>query len=110
LRLDAGSKGCETDSLIDIYFTDCFNVPREALDSFGAFDVSLVNDLPLFVDPFLLFNSDDATYQGLHDEIIRYMRFLKEVASKGTLAPRLLDAWFTFPEGQAELVRLQSRR
>ncbi len=70
----------------------------QALDAYGAFDISLVNDLPLFVDPFLLFNSDDPTYQGLHDEIIRYMRFLRDVSQQGTIAPRLLDAWFTFPE------------
>jgi hypothetical protein len=65
--------------LINIYFTDFFGVPPDALEEYGAFDVSLVGDLPLFVDPFLLFNSENPAYQALHSEIIRYMRFLKDV-------------------------------
>jgi hypothetical protein len=44
---------------VGIYFSDIFGVDPETLDQYGAFDVSLVNDLPLFVDPFLLFNSDN---------------------------------------------------
>ena len=39
------------------FFTDFFKVSKKALRSYGAFDVSLINDLPLFVDPFLLFHS-----------------------------------------------------
>ena len=31
----------------------------------GALDISVVSDLPLFVDPFLLFNSENAEYQAL---------------------------------------------
>lgn len=81
-----------------IYFTDFFEVSTDALDAYGAFDVSLINDLPLFVDPFLLFNSENPDYQRLHEEIIRYMRFLKEVAVEEGIAEPLLDAWFTFPE------------
>ena len=37
-------------------------------------DVSLISDLPLFVDPFLLFNSDKPQYRQLHDQIIEYVR------------------------------------
>jgi hypothetical protein len=35
---------------------------------------------PLFVDPFLLFNSDKADYQELHREILRYLGFLRDKA------------------------------
>jgi len=83
---------------VNIYFSDYFSVAPEALDAYGAFDVSLVNDLPLFVDPFLLFNSDDYVYQGLHDQIIEYMRFLKRVALDEEIPDGLKSAWFTFPE------------
>lgn len=83
---------------MDIYFTDFFGVSPDVLEDYGAFDVSLIRDLPLFVDPFLLFNSENVTYQRLHEEIIEYMRFLKEVSCEGELAPDLLSAWFTFPE------------
>jgi hypothetical protein len=50
-----------------LYFSDFFEVDEAALDDHGAFNVSLVSDLPLFIDPFLLFNSKKATYQALHD-------------------------------------------
>jgi hypothetical protein len=32
-----------------------------------------VSDLPLFIDPFLLFNSDKPEYRRLHDSIIDYL-------------------------------------
>lgn len=83
---------------MSIFFSDFFNVSQEIVEEYGAFDVSLINDLPLFVDPFLLFNSGKPTYQQLHKEIIRYMRFLKEVSLSGGIHPRLIDAWFRFPE------------
>lgn len=84
--------------MTDIYFSDVFGVNHAALESYGAFDVSLVNDLPLFVDPFLLFNSEKEEYQQLHDGMIRYMRFLKDVSLSETLRSGLIQAWFTFPE------------
>lgn len=81
-----------------IYFSDFFGVPPDTLDAYGAFDISLINDLPLFVDPFLLFNSEKPEYQALHASIIGYMRFLKAAATEGELHPNLIDAWFRFPE------------
>lgn len=55
---------------IRIYFSDFFDVDRDKIESYGAFNISLINDLPLFVDPFLLFNSENKTYQELHRKII----------------------------------------
>jgi hypothetical protein len=81
-----------------IYFSQFVGVSSKSVDDYGAFDISLVNDLPLFVDPFLLFNSEETTYQDLHAGIIRYMLFLKEESLGGTLSPPLVDAWFTFKE------------
>jgi hypothetical protein len=63
--------------MTEIYFSDYFSLSPDVMEEYGAFDVSLVNDLPLFVDPFLLFNSENAVYQQLHNGIIDYMRFLK---------------------------------
>lgn len=81
-----------------IYFSDFFEVASEVLEEYGAFNVSLIGDLPLFVDPFLLFNSENATYQDLHTEIIRYMRFLKEITLAGPVPEALVDTWFAFRE------------
>jgi hypothetical protein len=83
---------------IRIYFSDVFEVSPETLESYGAFDVSLINDLPLFIDPFLLFNSTKPEYKQLHDEIISYLRFLRDKAAEGSVTPGLLEAWFTFRE------------
>ena len=81
-----------------VHFTDFFEVDPRELEKYGAFNISLVNDLPLFIDPFLLFNSSKARYQTLHAEIIRYMRFLRDRAAAGEVDRGLLRAWFHFPE------------
>ena len=81
-----------------IYFSDVFGISPDVLEKYGAFDVSLINDLPMFVDPFLLFNSSTSTYQGLHTKIINYLKFLRDKAAEGHLNDGLLEAWFTFRE------------
>jgi len=80
-----------------IYFSDFFGITPSSIKDYGAFDISLINDLPLFIDPFLLFNSDNPRYQQLHTEIIRYMLFLKQQSSI-QLPKGLVEAWFHFPE------------
>ena len=84
--------------MTEIYFSDYFGVAPELVEEYGAFDVSLINDLPLFIDPFLLFNSENQTYQALHTQIIDYMRFLKEVSLGGEVQLPLMREWYTFPE------------
>ena len=83
---------------MNIYFSDVFEVSPASLEKHGAFNISLISDLPLFVDPFLLFNSKKSEYQRLHEEIIRYLRFLKDRATTTELNPGLLNAWYRFPE------------
>ena len=66
-----------------IYFSDFFGLEPEVLEEYGAFNIALVNDLPLFVDPFLLYDSKNAVYKGLHEEIITYLCFLRDRAVAG---------------------------
>lgn len=80
------------------YFSDQFQVEPETLEAYGALNISLIADLPLFIDPFLLFNSDDAEYQALHEQIIQYLKFLRDKAAKGVIDPALLASWYCFPE------------
>ncbi len=80
------------------YFSDWFNVDPGLLDKYGAFNISLINDLPLFIDPFLLFTSQKDEYRKLHDEIIEYLRFLRDQAVEGTVDEGLLHSWYCFPE------------
>lgn len=81
-----------------IYFSDFFRISPAPLEEYGAFDVSLVSDLPLFVDPFLLFNSEDPTYRQFHDDIIYYLRFLRDKSLSGSVSSGLLRAWYQFKE------------
>lgn len=81
-----------------IYFSDFFDVSPEIIEKYGAFDPSLINDLPLFVDPFLLFNSKRPEYQILHDEIIKYVAFLRDRSEEKGISKGLIKAWFLFPE------------
>lgn len=80
-----------------VYFSDRFNVSPQALDDYGAFDISVVSDLPVFIDPFLLFNSDKEQYQALHDQILDYLCFLRDHAHE-PLEPGRIKSWYTFSE------------
>lgn len=52
------------------FFSDTFGVPEQTLADYGALDISLVADVPLFIDPFLLFTSQKDEYKGLHEDIV----------------------------------------
>lgn len=81
-----------------IYFSDVFGVSPEVVDNYGAFNIALINDLPLFIDPFLLFDSEDAKYTVLHDEIIRYLKFLRDRAVADELTEGNISHWLLFRE------------
>lgn len=82
---------------MELYFSDYFKVGSETLQNYGTFNISVVSDLPLFIDPFLLFNSEKPEYQKLHEDIIEYLVFLRNEASP-TLDPGLIKAWYRFKE------------
>lgn len=84
---------------LNIYFSDFFNIDSDAIEAYGAINISLINDLPLFVDPFLLFNSEKEEYQRIHKEIIRYLLFLQEQSSiYKYLNKGVMSSWYLFPE------------
>jgi hypothetical protein len=83
---------------IKLYFSDFFEIDPKIIEDYGAFNISLVNDLPLFVDPFLLFTSEKKEYQQLHDKIIAYVTFLKDVSQQTGIQKGLLKSWFNFSE------------
>lgn len=84
--------------MIKIYFSDYFNIKPDMIEKYGAFNISLITDLPLFVDPFSLFNSRKKTYERLHQEIIRYLRFLRDKSMRGQINEGLLKGLYTFRE------------
>jgi hypothetical protein len=88
----------QASKVMNIYFSDFFGVSRAQLRKYGAFNISLLADLPLFVDPFLLFNSKRRKYRNLHEQMIKYLRFLRDKSATGDLPAGLLQAWYRFPE------------
>ena len=82
-----------------IYFSDFFNIDPNVLENYGAFNISLLNDLPLFIDPFLIFCSENEEYQNLHSNIVSYMMFLRDQAQEvPTPSQGMLAAWYLFRE------------
>lgn len=63
---------------LKIYFSDFFNVTHTTINEYWALDISLIYDNPAFVDPFLIFFSTKEEYKKLHNEIIKYISYLKE--------------------------------
>src|SRR6266567_3548468 len=84
---------------MNLYFADVFKVKPKTIERYGAFNISLVSDLPLFIDPFLLFNSKKRRYRQLHDRIIEYLAFLRDKSvAQQEQNEGLLRAWYFFPE------------
>ena len=63
-----------------IYFSDVFGVDPSVLAQYGALNICPWVDIPLFIDPFLLFASEKPEYQALHKQIINYLVYLREHA------------------------------
>lgn len=84
---------------IKVYFSDYFDIEEDVIESYGAVNISLINDLPLFIDPFLLFNSTDSEYQKIHHEMIDYLLFLQRQPEKHPKLPSgMRKAWYSFSE------------
>lgn len=82
-----------------IYFSDLFGVSKDIVEAEGFFNISLLNDLPLFIDPFLIFCSENAEYQELHIEIIKYMVFLRDYSIQHPIPSKeMLESLYRFPE------------
>lgn len=80
-----------------MFFSEYFEIEPNLLHEYGAVDISLICDMPLFVDPMLIFNSDNPEYKRLHESIIQYFHFLAAKASGG-LQSNEIKAWFMFSE------------
>lgn len=52
----------------------------------------------MFIDPFLLFNSEKPEYQALHGEMIKYLKFLRDKSIGSALDKGSMYAWYIFKE------------
>lgn len=80
------------------FLSDHFGIDENVFEEYGALNVSVVNDLPLFIDPFLLFHSEKSEYVELHEKIIQYLVFLRDRAAEGSVSEGQLQNWYCFPE------------
>ncbi|MDO8412487.1 MAG: hypothetical protein Q7S51_01710 [Gallionellaceae bacterium] len=78
-----------------LLFSDYFEIDASVLDQYGALNICIESDLPLFIDPFLLFASDKAEYRALHDKIVGHLINLKQLA---VINPQADLHLFQFPE------------
>lgn len=78
-------------------FSEKFKVEKNKIEEYGAIDISLVCDIPLFIDPMLIFNSEKEEYQELHKNIIKYFHFLAK-KSEQKLEKSDIKTWYTFNE------------
>lgn len=81
-----------------VYFTDYFNIDEDILEKYGAFNISLINDLPLFIDPFLLYGSENPDYQTMHQSILSYLSFLQSKSQRGNITDTEISSWYKFSE------------
>lgn len=80
-----------------MFFSEYYEIDSSIIEEYGAVDISFVCDIPLFIDPMLIFNSEKEEYRILHEKIIKYFHFLYTKATAG-LSPKELKAWFEFNE------------
>jgi hypothetical protein len=78
-----------------LLFNEYFDIDQDLVDQHGALNICLEADLPLFVDPFLLFSSTNPAYQALHDKIVVHLILLRELAVDN---PSIGLTLFKFPE------------
>lgn len=80
-----------------MYFSEYFNINRQSIEDYGAIDINLICDLPLFIDPMLIFNSSKQEYVDLHNAIIHYFHFLAKKSEQG-LNTGDITTFFNFSE------------
>ena len=83
---------------LKIYICDHININESVLETYGALNISLFSDFPLFIDPFLLFENGKEEYKKLHVEILRYVGYLRDRVLENNLSKGDIQHLFYFPE------------
>lgn len=64
-----------------LLFSNYFEINDSTLEKYGALNICLSSDLPMFIDPFLLFASKKQEYQILHKKVVEHLLILKKYAT-----------------------------
>ena len=88
-------------------FSELFNIDKAVLSEYGAVDISLHSDTPLFIDPLLIYRNDNPEIKKLYSEIVKYLLFLKK-KSVQTLTPKEINYYYSFKEVKQNWLGLSS--
>ena len=80
-----------------VLFSDYFNVDKTIISEYGAVNISLFADTPLFIDPLLVFNNEDPEIKCLYEKISSYLKFLNKIASNNPSEDEI-QYYFRFKE------------
>ncbi|WP_026706633.1 hypothetical protein [Flavobacterium soli] len=80
-----------------LLFSDYFDIDQSVINQYGALNICLSADMPLFIDPFLLFASEDEEYKKLHQNLIDHILILKDIAIEDKESAEN-NSIFRFPE------------
>ena len=78
-------------------FSDYFNVDKKHIDDYGAVNISLFADTPLFIDPLLIYNNADPKIADSYSMISNYLKYLNNI-SKRELSKEEINYYFKFKE------------
>lgn len=82
-----------------MYFNEYFDVEVEKMNNYGALNISLDNDLPLFIDPMLLFVSENEEFHTWHTKLVKYIIFLASLKHNNeSFSESIINTYFTFKE------------
>ena len=81
-----------------LLFSEYFEIDKNVLEEHDVFDISLYYDSPVFIDPFLLFYNEDKILQNVHQNILDYFSFLKNVTLNHQKSTALISEFFLFQE------------
>lgn len=84
-----------------MYFSECFSI--NPTDDDDWFDPILGTDTKLFVDPFLIFQETDSSWEGAHQQLINHFNVCFKLIAEGNRDPRTVAykkaiALLQFPE------------
>lgn len=79
-------------------FSDYFKISKDVMDEKGIYDISIVSDTPVFIDPFLLYVSNKPEYQNAHEQIMKYLLFLCKKIKTNENDRSLKQKYFYFKE------------
>lgn len=78
-------------------FSDVFKISKQNIEDYGAIDLSLASDTPLYIDPLLIYNNDDVNIRNQYQNIVKYLLFLNKQAKKDN-SKESIKYYFTFKE------------